>query len=141
MKTFVYDHVGLAVADLDAQCHFYGKAFGLLDEVRTEFPDAQIRTAFLRSATGLQIELIERKGSLPHSFADAYEGAGTQGFFHWALAVDDLDAAINDVLAAGATQVSAPANAVRPGVRFAYVKDPEGNLLELIQTLSLHRNH
>lgn len=135
MITFAYDHVGLAVADLDAQCRFYGAAFGLLDEVRTEFPDAQIRTALLRSATGLQIELIERKGPLPHTFANAYEGAGTQGFFHWALAVDDLDAAYNDVLAVGATHVSAPADAVRPGVRFAYVKDPEGNLLELIQTL------
>lgn len=134
MRMFAYDHVGLAVADLDTQCRFYCAAFGLLEEARTEFPNAQTRTAFLSSSTGLQIELIERKGSVPHAFANAYDGAGTQGFFHWALAVDDLDSAFNDVLAAGATRVSAPADAVRPGVRFAYVKDPEGNLLEMIQT-------
>jgi predicted enzyme related to lactoylglutathione lyase len=47
--------------------------------------------------------------------------------------VDDLDTAYESVLSAGAGEVSAPADAVRPGMRFAYVKDPEGNLLELIQ--------
>jgi predicted enzyme related to lactoylglutathione lyase len=37
------------------------------------------------------------------------------------------------MLGAGASEVSAPAPAARAGARFVYVKDPEGNLLELIQ--------
>jgi catechol 2,3-dioxygenase-like lactoylglutathione lyase family enzyme len=37
------------------------------------------------------------------------------------------------LLDAGATEVWPPADAVAPGTRFAYVKDPEGNLIELIQ--------
>ncbi len=131
--TLTFDHVGLSVADLDAQRRFYGEALGLLEEARTEIPQAQIRTAILSAPTGLRIELVERRGSAPQSFADAYDGAGTQGYFHWALAVDELDTAFHGILAAGATQVSAPADAARPGVRFAYVKDPEGNLIELIQ--------
>jgi predicted enzyme related to lactoylglutathione lyase len=49
------------------------------------------------------------------------------------LYVDDLDEAFARVLEAGATEVSAPAPAARAGARFAYLKDPEGNLLELIQ--------
>ncbi|WP_433608718.1 VOC family protein [Dactylosporangium sp. CA-139114] len=37
------------------------------------------------------------------------------------------------MLDAGARDVSAQANGVRPGMRFAYGKDSEGNLIELVQ--------
>jgi catechol 2,3-dioxygenase-like lactoylglutathione lyase family enzyme len=130
----VFDHVGLSVADLDAQCRFYREALAMT-EVDEEFalPEARVRTAILRSADGLKIELIERGGSAPQEFSDPFDGANTQGYFHWALHVADLDQAFAHLLRSGATEVSAPAPAVRPGARFAYVKDPEGNLLELIQ--------
>ncbi|HTJ34808.1 MAG TPA: hypothetical protein VL738_16405 [Dactylosporangium sp.] len=43
--------------------------------------------------------------------------------------------------AAGAEPVSAPAPAQRPGVWFAYVRDPEGNLIELVHTdAAIRRN-
>ncbi len=133
MTSLVVDHVGLSVADLDAQRRFYSEALGLT-EIEEEFAmaEAQIRTTILRSPDGLKIELIERGGSAPQEFADPFDGAGTQGYFHWALYVDDLDAVFARLLTAGGTEVSAPAPAVRAGARFAYVKDPEGNLLELI---------
>ncbi|GIF50242.1 catechol 2,3-dioxygenase-like lactoylglutathione lyase family enzyme [Asanoa ferruginea] len=130
----VFDHVGLSVADLDRQRRFYAAALGLTEvEETVEMPAAHIRTAILRAENGLKIELIERGGSAAQEFADPYDGAGTQGYFHWAVYVDDLDAAFATVLDAGAREVSAPADAVRAGMKFAYVKDPEGNLLELIQ--------
>ncbi|GAA1898330.1 VOC family protein [Asanoa iriomotensis] len=133
MSTFVFDHVGLSVADLDAQRRFYADALGLT-EVEEQFalPEAHVRSTILRAANGLKIELIERGGSAPQEFEDPFHGAGTQGYFHWAVYVDDLDAAFAKLLDAGAREVSAPADGVRPGMRFAYVKDPEGNLLELI---------
>ena len=43
------------------------------------------------------------------------------------------DAAFAWLTDAGATEVWPPADAVAPGARFGYVKDPEGNLIELIQ--------
>jgi len=134
MTSLVFDHVGLSVADLDAQRRFYRDALGLT-EVEEEFamPEAHIRTVILRGDNGLKIELIERGGSAPQEFADPYDGAGVQGYFHWALYVADLDTTFAHLLGAGATEVSPPAPAVRAGARFAYVKDPEGNLLEFIQ--------
>jgi catechol 2,3-dioxygenase-like lactoylglutathione lyase family enzyme len=57
----------------------------------------------------------------------------SQGYGHWAVDVDDLEAAFTWLLSAGAIEVWPPADAVAPGARFAYVKDPEGNLIELIQ--------
>jgi len=134
MTSLVFDHVGLSVADLDAQRRFYSEALGL-DELEEEFamPEAGIRTAILRGPSGLKIELIERGGSSAQEFDDPFDGASVQGYFHWALYVGDVAEAFAQALAAGAREVSAPAPAVRAGAWFAYVKDPEGNLLELIQ--------
>lgn len=48
-----------------------------------------VRHAPQRSA----VELIERAGSRAQTFADPLDAAQTQGYGHWALEVDDLDAA------------------------------------------------
>jgi catechol 2,3-dioxygenase-like lactoylglutathione lyase family enzyme len=127
-------HVALSVADLDAQQHWYQHALGLIEVVeRFELPEPHVRTVVLSAPNGLRVELIEREGSTAQRFSDPLEAALTQGFGHWALEVDDLDQTFADLSAAGAQSVSPPAPAVQPGARFAYVRDPEGNLLELIQ--------
>lgn len=127
-----FDHVGLSVADLDAQRRFYRAAFGFAEEHHAELGAA--RVALLRDPGGAAIELTESAGSTPQRFTGPVEGAGVQGYFHWALAVPDLDEAIAAVVACGGTAVSPPADAARPGTRFAYVADPEGNLVELIRS-------
>ncbi|WP_078505733.1 VOC family protein [Streptomyces violaceusniger] len=58
-----------------------------------------------------------------------------QTFTHLALQVPDLDAAFARLTAeCGAGAVSPPAPGATEGMRYAYVADPEGNLLELIET-------
>jgi catechol 2,3-dioxygenase-like lactoylglutathione lyase family enzyme len=127
-------HIGLSVADLDAQQRWYQQALGL-DEVVEQFelPEPRVRTVVLRAANGLRVELIEREGSRAHTFNDPLEAALTRGYGHWALEVEDLDQTFAALSALGAEPVWPPAPAVQPGARFAYVRDPEGNLLELIQ--------
>jgi catechol 2,3-dioxygenase-like lactoylglutathione lyase family enzyme len=132
--SFSYDHVGLSVADLDTQRRFYAEAFGLQEENYVEIPQPRTRIAFLRSATGLGIELVERAGSTQYDVSNALEGARLQSYFHLALAVPDLDDAIATAVGAGGEMISPPAPAQRPGIRFAYLKDPEGNLIELVQS-------
>jgi catechol 2,3-dioxygenase-like lactoylglutathione lyase family enzyme len=129
-----FHHVSLSVADLDAEQRWYKQVLGL-DEVveRFELPEPPVRTVVLRAANGLRIELIERSGSRVQTFADPLDAAQTQGYGHWALEVDDLDTAFALLSAAPGQAVSPPGPAVQPGARFAYVKDPGGNLLELIQ--------
>ncbi len=48
------------------------------------------------------------------------------------IAVDDIDAAVADCVAAGAPVVW-PLREVRPGVSIAMVEDPDGNWLEFIR--------
>jgi catechol 2,3-dioxygenase-like lactoylglutathione lyase family enzyme len=130
-----FDHVNISVTDLDAQEEWYSEALGLSRVVeRVEIPDPPVRTVILEAPEGLRVELIERKGSSRASVpGDPLEASETLGYGHWALRVEDLGAIFDQLTAGGASVVSAPAEAATPGGRFAYVKDPEGNLIELVQ--------
>jgi catechol 2,3-dioxygenase-like lactoylglutathione lyase family enzyme len=130
-----FHHVSLSVGDLAAQRRWYAEALGFTEVIEEfELADPPVRTALLRSAGGVRVELIERAGSARiHVFGDALDTVRAQGYGHWALEVDDLDAAFAQLTGHGAAAVSPPAAAVQPGAKFAYVKDPEGNLIELVQ--------
>jgi catechol 2,3-dioxygenase-like lactoylglutathione lyase family enzyme len=130
-----FHHVSLSVADLDAQQRWYQQALGLAEVVeRFQLPEPRVRTVVLRSAAGLQVELIERVASArTRPAVDPLDAALDQGYGHWAIEVPDLDTAFTSLTGAGGRPVWPPADAVQPGARFAYVADPEGNLLELIQ--------
>ena len=130
-----FHHVSLSVADLAAQRLWYAEALGFTEVIEQfELPEPPVRTAVLGSASGVRVELIQRAGSArAEVFGDPLDTLRGQGYGHWALAVDDLDAAFAGLTGSGAEAVWPPADAVQPGARFAYVKDPEGNLIELIQ--------
>ena len=129
------DHVGISVAKLDAAQNWYQEAFGLRQIQQFQLPELRVRTVLLEGPTGLRVELIERSGSARlRQFSDPLDATLVQGYGHWALQVVDLDRTFSGLLARGAKGVSPPAPAVKPGDRFAYVKDPEGNLIELIES-------
>jgi catechol 2,3-dioxygenase-like lactoylglutathione lyase family enzyme len=130
-----FDHVGVSVADLDLEQLWYQQVLGF-DTVIEHFELVQppVRTVILQHPNGTRIELIERKGSArARVFRDPLDAASTQGYGHWSVDVDDLDRVFAALSTGGGVAVWPPAPAVQPGARFAYVKDPEGNLLELIQ--------
>ena len=126
------NHVGLVVQDLAAEALWYRKAFGLA-EIASHRPTPAIRTVLLRAPNGLQLELVQAAGSRrEHHFKTAVESTAVQGYGHWAVDVDDVARAYADLLAAGAASAKPPADGPG-GARFAYIKDPEGNLIELIE--------
>jgi catechol 2,3-dioxygenase-like lactoylglutathione lyase family enzyme len=128
-------HTSLSVADLDMQRAWYQRALGLREVVEEfQLDEPAVRTVVLQSSSGVRLELIERAGaSRSRPYTDPLDAASTLGFGHWAISVRDLDTAFAAIVAAGGLAVWPPADAVQPGARFAYVKDPEGNLIELIQ--------
>ncbi|SDM94002.1 VOC family protein [Actinacidiphila guanduensis] len=137
--TVRFHHISLSVADLPALEAWYGRAFGLdRVEERLELPDAGVRTVVLSNPgdpDGLRVELVQRPGSEPAAPADAFAATAVQTYTHLALHVADLDAAFARLTGeCGAAPVSSPAPGVTDGMRYAYVADPEGNLLELIGT-------
>ncbi|MEU2873826.1 VOC family protein [Streptomyces olivoreticuli] len=135
MNAARFHHVSLSVADLTAQEAWYGSAFGLIHvDERFEMPEAGVRTVVLSGAGGLRVEFVERSGSSPAAYAEPFAATAVQTFTHLALQVPDPDAEFARLAGdCGAAPVSPPAPGVREGVRYAYVADPEGNLLELIE--------
>jgi lactoylglutathione lyase len=127
------DHVGLSVADLDAQTAWYMDAFGLTVSTPFEVPPLHLRGAFLVGANGFAIELLERAGSRPGiQAADQAEALLTRGYGHICLRVENVDALHERLLAHGAGERMSPQQSPEPGVRMSFVSDPEGNLIELL---------
>ena len=127
-----FEYIGISVGNLQAQKQFYMAVFATdTIEAEMDLPDAGIRTVILRASSGLRIELIERVGSVARPHIGPHEQSNTQGFSHLAVRVGNLANAVRTVDRAGGTMVLPPTVAQRPGVQFAYVHDPEGNLLEL----------
>jgi catechol 2,3-dioxygenase-like lactoylglutathione lyase family enzyme len=121
------DYVVLVVADLDRALTFYCDVLGLPLGHRSG-PYAQLETGVTRVALyerGAMAETLGRELESPSPDAPAFE----LGF-----KVDDCDAAYDELVAAGATPAVRPTDRAW-GQRTAYVRDPDGHLVELAQDL------
>ena len=127
------DHVGLNVRDLDTMAAFYREGFGYREQVRFALAELDLSIVMLVDDEGRRFELLARSAGTPGlRAATPVEAAATWGFGHVAFRVDDLPAAFRRVLGLGAAEVFDPRPAPEPGFWFAWVHDPEGNLVELI---------
>jgi catechol 2,3-dioxygenase-like lactoylglutathione lyase family enzyme len=127
------DHVGLNVADLDAQVQWYTKVFGFKTAHPFEVAPIGLRGIFLVDEDGFAIELLEKQGSARNFKAsNVAEAALNQGFGHICYRVSDVTAMNARLIEHGAVQIMPVQPAPEPGVTMAYVADPEGNLIEII---------
>jgi lactoylglutathione lyase len=128
-------HVGLSVANLDAARDWYARALGFTEGFAFEVPPAGLRGCFME-AEGIRIELLERAGSVPTAaqHPDSPDSALlSRGYGHLAVTTDDLDGLFAHAVAAGAAVVWDIRPSPQPGVRFAWITDGEGNLIELME--------
>ena len=127
------DHAGLSVGDLDAARGFYERAFGFELEFAFDLPGG-IRGAMLRLESGGRLELFEHPapeaGLTPVS---PLEAPATRGYGHFALSAPDIDAVFERAWRAGAAEKVSQGPSPEPGRRFAFLADPEGNLVELVE--------
>jgi catechol 2,3-dioxygenase-like lactoylglutathione lyase family enzyme len=126
------DHVGLTVGDLDAMTRWYTRVLDLRVEFEFSLPEADFRGVMLRGG-GYRIELLHRNGNREGlQAANPVDAALVRGYGHIAFDVSDVDSSYAELVAAGATDRMSPRPSPEPGVRMAYVADPEGNLIELL---------
>ncbi|MFJ8531835.1 VOC family protein [Streptomyces sp. NPDC093591] len=128
------DHVGANVRDPAAQTAWYQGAFGLRSVFEFHLDGPGLSGIVLEHPDGWLLELLTRAGSTPGLRApDPVTAAPTEGYGHFAVTTPELDLVHEALLAHGAGEVRKPGPSPEPGVRMAWVADPEGNLIELIE--------
>jgi lactoylglutathione lyase len=128
-------HTALSVADLDDATAWYSAAFDVDVEVAAELPG--FRLAMLRAPAGWRLELFEAVGaSRTVDSSTPLTVMRHHGLTHLAMVVDDVEAQHDRLVAIGAESVWDPRPSPEPGKAMAFIRDPEGNLIELIGPLS-----
>jgi catechol 2,3-dioxygenase-like lactoylglutathione lyase family enzyme len=112
---------------------WYCRVFGLTVENEFAVPGTDLCGIMLRHESGYRIELLHRPSAVPGIEPEnPVAAAGTRGYGHMCMRVGDVDGEYERLIAAGASSRKPPAPSPRPGGRFAFVADPEGNLIELL---------
>ena len=129
--TYAPHHVGLSSSDPLALERWYAKHFGFRRKrVYAPGPGQVV----VIGTEGASLELFPAEGDRPA--APEGDGAGPQypGFRHLAFLVDDLDAKLAE-MGDEATITLGPLGMgeLVPGMRVAWISDPDGNIVELNQ--------
>jgi methylmalonyl-CoA/ethylmalonyl-CoA epimerase len=125
-------HVAIVVHDLDQALAFYRDVLGLEVAARCQVPEEGVETAFLPIGEA-KIELVQpltKEGGV----ARFLEKRG-EGLHHICLALDDIDAAVGRLEAAGARVLGEEPQVSADGTRYAFVhpKSALGVLVELYE--------
>ena len=123
-------HVMLRVRNLDKAIAFYQDALGMKLLRRKDYESDRFTLAFLGYGAERDHTVIE----LTHNWdQDDYNNGDAYG--HLAIGVDDLEASYQHMLSCGAIGKIAP-KTFGSGTRLAFVKDPDGYDVELIELSS-----
>jgi len=126
------DHIGVAVEDLDAGIELYEKSFEM-DLVHRETVESQGVEAVLLDVGDGHVELLAPLG--PDTPVGKYLERKGPGLHHVAYAVDDIDAALERLGAAGVELIDSEA---RVGIRdsrvaFLHPRSTGGVLTEIVE--------
>jgi glyoxylase I family protein len=134
-------HLAVRVSDIERSTRFYVETFGgkrvlhpyVNDRHFTEIifgvKDTEYVISFVEFPDGFGIELFQ-------FVPDAHKTIGVPqpqaSFMHFAVSVDDVEATLARAVAAGGESFGDPAGWA-PGdpAKYAYLKDPDGNIIEL----------
>jgi catechol 2,3-dioxygenase-like lactoylglutathione lyase family enzyme len=110
-----YNHIGIAVRDLEKCKHFYGEILGLKTIFRPPF---NFPGHWYQVGPGTQLHLMVYDETIPQTMR------------HTALEVEDFGKALEHLKANGVAIVEGPGKRY-DGSDFLFCKDPDGNLVEI----------
>lgn len=130
-------HVGIRVADFDAAVDWY---IAMLEFRLTEtMQHGSTRFGILTLPTddAFGIEIIANPNGAPRpSYRNLPDSHALMGWHHICLGTSDIDTDIEELRSRGVRIVSEARDVDDWGIRFAFIADPWGNLIELLQSKS-----
>ena len=127
-------HTMLRVGSLDRSLAFYCDVLGMKLLRKKEYPGGEFTLAFVGYADESETAVIE----LTHNWGrTAYELG--DGYGHVAIGVDDIHATCKSLRAVGANITREPGPMKHGTTVIAFVEDPDGYKLELIEESSRAR--
>lgn len=122
-------HTMIRVGDLDKSIAFYTEVLGMQLLRRKDYPDGKFTLAFVGYGPEDEHAVIE----LTHNWGtDSYDLGN--GFGHVALEVEDAYAACDEIRKRGGNVVREAGPMKHGSTVIAFVEDPDGYKIELIQT-------
>ena len=122
------DHVSFAVRDLERSLAFYQDVLGMRLLRKKDYPSGRFTLAFVGYGDERDHTVIE----LTHNWDTERYDLGS-GFGHVALGVEDIYATCDKLRAKGAKIVREPGPMKHGGSEIAFIEDPNGYRIELIQ--------
>jgi methylmalonyl-CoA epimerase len=131
------DHVGVAVEDLDAAIALYETQFEM-PLVHREVVEQFGVEAVLLDVGESHVELLKPLG--PDSAVGKYLASNGPGLHHVAYAVDDIDATLEKIAAAGIDRIDEkPRTGIRQSrVAFLHPRSTGGILTEIVEPAGGH---
>lgn len=121
-------HTMLRVADLEKSLAFYTEVLGMKLMRRQDYPEGRFTLAFVGYGDESEDAVLE----LTHNWdTDSYELGNAYG--HMALSSDDIYATCDAIKAKGGEVVREPGPMKHGTTVIAFVKDPDGYMIELIE--------
>jgi methylmalonyl-CoA/ethylmalonyl-CoA epimerase len=131
------DHIGVAVEDIDAAIELYRDSFEM-ELAHRETVESQGVEAVLLDVGEGHVELVAPLG--PDTPVGKYLAKNGTGLHHVAYAVDDIDAALKKIAAAGIQLIdSEPRVGIRDSrVAFLHPRSTGGVLTEIVEPAGGH---
>ena len=128
MAKFTWDHVHLRSPDPEATAAFYERMFGA-EVIRTM---QQGKPRIDLKVGGANVFILP---VVPGDKTNPAPTSPYRGLDHFGLSVTGIDAVVADPKAKGAEFTMEPNN-IRPGIRIAFLRGPEGVSIELLERSS-----
>lgn len=121
-------HTMVRVKDLDTSIRFYTELLGMQLIKKLDFPEGKFTLAFVGYGPEETNTVIELTYNYDHGPYDLGTGYG-----HIALETDDIYATAKKLRAGGAVITREPGQMKHGKTHIAFLKDPDGYLIELVQ--------
>jgi len=117
-------HAAYGVRNLDASLHFYADQLGLEEAFRLHRDDGSLWIVYLYAGDSSFVELFPGDEAAGQPKGASYK--------HLCLRVDDMTKTLADLQTRGLVPLG-PASVGKDGNTQAWLRDPDGNLIELMQ--------